>query len=65
MPLFRRAKASDVPAITALINLAYEVENFFKIGDRTEEAERRAARRVGLSRPRGGPCHMIVMSKEL
>jgi N-acetylglutamate synthase-like GNAT family acetyltransferase len=39
MPLFRRATASDVPAITALINLAYEVEKFFKIGDRTDEAE--------------------------
>ena len=38
-PMFRRASASDVTAITALINVAYEVEKFFKIGDRTDEAE--------------------------
>jgi N-acetylglutamate synthase-like GNAT family acetyltransferase len=37
--MFRRATANDVPAITSLINLAYEVEKFFKIGDRTDEAE--------------------------
>ena len=37
--MFRRATASDIPAVTALINVAYEVERFFKIGDRTDEAE--------------------------
>jgi N-acetylglutamate synthase-like GNAT family acetyltransferase len=37
--MFRRANSSDIPAVTALINVAYEVEKFFKIGDRTEEAE--------------------------
>jgi N-acetylglutamate synthase-like GNAT family acetyltransferase len=37
--MFRRATESDVPAITALINVAYELEKFFKIGDRTDEAE--------------------------
>jgi N-acetylglutamate synthase-like GNAT family acetyltransferase len=37
--MFRRATRSDVTALTALINLAYEVEKFFKIGDRTDEAE--------------------------
>jgi N-acetylglutamate synthase-like GNAT family acetyltransferase len=37
--MFRRATASDVPALTALINVAYQVEKFFKIGDRTDEAE--------------------------
>jgi N-acetylglutamate synthase-like GNAT family acetyltransferase len=37
--MFRRATASDVPALTRLINAAYEVEKFFKIGDRTDEAE--------------------------
>ena len=39
MPVFRRATALDVPSITALINVAYAVERFFKIGDRTDEAE--------------------------
>jgi len=37
--MFRRATVSDVPALTALINVAYQVEKFFKIGDRTDEAE--------------------------
>jgi N-acetylglutamate synthase-like GNAT family acetyltransferase len=37
--MFRRATLSDVPALTALINVAYEVERFFKAGDRTDEAE--------------------------
>jgi N-acetylglutamate synthase-like GNAT family acetyltransferase len=37
--MFRRATAADVPAITALINVAYQVEKFFKIGDRTDEME--------------------------
>jgi N-acetylglutamate synthase-like GNAT family acetyltransferase len=37
--MFRRATAADVPAITTLINIAYEVEKFFKIGDRTDQAE--------------------------
>jgi N-acetylglutamate synthase-like GNAT family acetyltransferase len=37
--MFRRAAPSDVPAITSLVNLAYQVEKFFKPGDRTHEAE--------------------------
>jgi N-acetylglutamate synthase-like GNAT family acetyltransferase len=37
--MFRRATASDVPAVTQLINVAYEVEQFFKPGDRTDRAE--------------------------
>jgi N-acetylglutamate synthase-like GNAT family acetyltransferase len=37
--MFRRATLADVPALTALINVAYEVEKFFKIGDRTDQAE--------------------------
>jgi N-acetylglutamate synthase-like GNAT family acetyltransferase len=37
--MFRRAILADVPALTALINVAYEVEKFFKVGDRTDEAE--------------------------
>ena len=37
--MFRRATLSDVTTVTALINTAYEVERFFKIGDRTDEAE--------------------------
>ena len=37
--MFRRATLADVPALTALINLAYQVEKFFKTGDRTTESE--------------------------
>ncbi|MET0592103.1 MAG: GNAT family N-acetyltransferase [Polyangiaceae bacterium] len=37
--MFRRATEADVSAITALVNVAYEVEKFFKIGDRTDEGE--------------------------
>ena len=33
------ASQADVPAITSLINRAYEVESFFKVGPRTDEAE--------------------------
>jgi ribosomal protein S18 acetylase RimI-like enzyme len=36
---FRLATADDAPAVAALVNLAYRVEDFFKIGDRTDEAE--------------------------
>jgi N-acetylglutamate synthase-like GNAT family acetyltransferase len=39
MPPFRRAKVADVPAINALINLAYQVEKFFKTGERTSVGE--------------------------
>ena len=34
----RFATASDVPALTSLINAAYTVEHFFKAGDRIDEA---------------------------
>ncbi len=37
--MFRRATRSDVPALVALVNLAYQVEKFFKTGDRTDEAD--------------------------
>ncbi len=35
----RQAVGSDVANITALVNLAYRIEDFFKIGDRTDEAD--------------------------
>lgn len=35
----RAASAADIPAITALVNLAYQVEEFFVDGPRTDEAE--------------------------
>jgi ribosomal protein S18 acetylase RimI-like enzyme len=35
----RPATADDIPAVTALVNLAYRVEDFFKAGDRTDERE--------------------------
>ncbi|WP_124848449.1 GNAT family N-acetyltransferase [Acidipila sp. EB88] len=36
---FRFAMESDVAAITSLVNVAYQVEKFFKIGERTHEGE--------------------------
>jgi len=38
-PRLRLAGPGDTAAITAVVNLAYEVEDFFKIGDRTDVAE--------------------------
>ncbi len=38
----RIADPSDAPAVAALISLAYRVEDFFKTGDRTDEADVRA-----------------------
>jgi len=35
----REATLAEAPAITRVINRAYEVEAFFKIGDRTDEQE--------------------------
>lgn len=39
---FRFANEADVAALVALINAAYQVEKFFKIGERTDEADVRA-----------------------
>jgi GNAT superfamily N-acetyltransferase len=38
----RLAVPGDAPAVAALISLAYRVEDFFKTGDRTDEADVRA-----------------------
>jgi GNAT superfamily N-acetyltransferase len=38
----READAGDVDALVRLINAAFEVERFFKVGDRTSEPEVRA-----------------------
>jgi GNAT superfamily N-acetyltransferase len=35
----RQASSSDTAELAALINLAYRVEDFFKTGDRTDEAD--------------------------
>ena len=35
----RQAGQGDAAVITALVNLAYRAEDFFKIGDRTDEAD--------------------------
>ncbi len=43
----RAAGPADVPALVALINLAYEIERFFVEGDRTDEDEIAAMQRVG------------------
>ncbi len=36
---FRLATTADIPAVTRIVNAAYRVEDFFKIGDRTDEGE--------------------------
>jgi len=38
-PEFRFATETDVPALTALVNAAFQVEKFFKVGERTDRAE--------------------------
>ena len=43
----RIALPSDARAVAALISLAYRVEDFFKIGDRTDEDDVRARMRKG------------------
>jgi GNAT superfamily N-acetyltransferase len=43
----REATDADVPSLTAVINTAFEVERFFKIGDRTSADETRARMRKG------------------
>jgi len=35
----RTARPSEASAVAALISLAYRVEDFFKVGDRTDETE--------------------------
>ena len=37
----RFAGEPDIPALVALVNAAYQVEKFFKVGERTDEAELR------------------------
>jgi predicted N-acetyltransferase YhbS len=39
MMMIRTATAEDAPALAALINEAFQVEAFFKIGDRTSVSE--------------------------
>jgi len=38
-PTIRVASTEDAPAIARLVNVAFQVESFFKIGDRTNTAE--------------------------
>ena len=45
--VLRTATAFDVPAVTALVNLAYRVEDFFKAGNRADEPEVRDHLRRG------------------
>lgn len=43
----RAAVDADVPALTRLINLAFQKESFFKKGDRTDEAQVREKMQTG------------------
>lgn len=45
--VIRRAAEADVGRIVALVNAAYRVEDFFKIGDRTDPADIRDHLRQG------------------
>ncbi len=47
-PQLRRAEPRDVPAITMLVNLAFEVERFFVTGTRTSEQDIAAKLRTGV-----------------
>jgi GNAT superfamily N-acetyltransferase len=47
-PVIRQAGAGDVAALTRLINAAFQVERFFKNGDRTTEAHVRTLVEVGV-----------------
>ena len=53
----RIAVPRDARAVAALISLAYRVEDFFKIGDRTDEAD-------VLSRMRKGEFLLLLEEKE-
>ncbi len=43
----RFANEADAPAVAALVNQAFQVEKFFKVGERTDEAEVRAHLKSG------------------
>jgi GNAT superfamily N-acetyltransferase len=44
----RTAAVEDAPALAAVINIAYRVEDFFKIGDRTDANDIRAKMDHGI-----------------
>ena len=46
-PIIRVARSEDIPSIVRLVNAAFIVESFFKIGDRTNSQEVRAMMRRG------------------
>lgn len=46
-PDFRFATEADAPAIIELVNAAYQVEKFFKVGERTDAAEIAALLKTG------------------
>lgn len=45
--LVRLATAADIDSVVALVNRAFEIEKFFKSGDRTDAAEVAAMLRLG------------------
>ncbi len=50
----RRATAHDITAIVRVVNRAYRVEDFFVIGDRTDESDIRER----IARP--GACFLVI-----
>src|SRR6188768_1257421 len=67
-PGVRPATAADVPALAALINRAYRVEDFFIDGDRTSEADvrRQIDRFLILEEEDGalGACVLVQVNGE-
>src|SRR5262245_23411425 len=47
LPSLRLARTDEAPAVAALVNAAFQVEAFFKRGDRTDAAEVRDLMRLG------------------
>lgn len=68
VPTVRRAVDTDIPAITELVNLAYQVEGFFVDGSRTEASRIRAMMDEGtflvLDRTSGGLAASIYVKTD-
>ena len=62
----RQADTADIPAVTALINQAYQIEKFFVNGERTDQDEVRRLRDRGhflvLDRAAGGLAACIYVT---
>ncbi len=64
----RTASEADLPILVGLVNAAFVVESFFKIGDRTSERECRQMMQLGefllLDDPPGTPVGCVYIRPE-